>query len=349
MVPSPSVTTVLAQSSTCSNSGSPTICDFFASFAPDGLAVLAGTAIPTTLRIALIGVIAYTLNRFVRRVIRGFIHDLKEQGLAKLGALRARGPLARTGPIDLQRATMRTETVGGVLRSISTVLIYTIAFVLVVGQLGIQIGPLIAGAGIVGIALGFGAQSLVKDFLSGIFILLEDQYGVGDVVDLGEGSTPVAGVVESVTLRVTRLRDVMGTVWYIPNGEIRAVGNKSHQWARSLIDIGVAYDTDVDEASAVIKGVADGLWKEPPWSERILEEPEVWGVEDFGPSEVVIRLVVKTDPGRQFEVNRELRARIKKAFDEEGIEIPFPQRTVWMRSDNGEGAPDARSQRSTSR
>lgn len=324
------------------------MCEFFASFAPDRVAVPAGTVIPAALSIILICVIAYILNRLVRRVIRGFIQDLKEQGLAKLGALRARGPLASTGPIDLARATMRTETVGGVLRSVSTVLIFSIAFILVVGQLGVQIGPLIAGAGIVGVALGFGAQSLVKDFLSGMFILLEDQYGVGDVVDLGEGSTPVSGVVESVTLRVTRLRDVMGTVWYVPNGEIRAVGNKSHQWARSLIDIGVAYETDVDHASAVIKRVADGLWKEALWSERILEEPEVWGVEDFGPSEVVIRLVVKTDPGRQFEVNRELRARIKKAFDEEGIEIPFPQRTVWMRAENGEGAPSPRTQSSTS-
>lgn len=334
MTPSP-FAAVLAQTPACSHSGSPATCEFFASFAPDRVAVLAGTVIPTILHIVFICVIAYVLNRLVRRAIRRFIRDLTEQGLTKLGALRGLGPLARTEPIDLKRATMRTETIGGVLRSVSTVLIFSLAFILIVGQLGIQIGPLIAGAGIVGVALGFGAQSLVKDFLSGIFILLEDQYGVGDLIDLGEESKPVRGRVESITLRVTRLRDVDGTVWYVPNGEIRAVGNKSQDWARSIIDIGVAHETDIDQASAVIKQVADGLWQEEGWSSQILEEPEVWGVQSFTVDAVALRLAVKTQPGRQPEVSRELRTRIKKAFDEEGIEVSSPQRAVWTSNDNG--------------
>ena len=303
---------------------------------PEGVQVLAGKV----LNILLIVLGAWVTNRLVRRLIRRFIADLKEQGLQRLSALR-RGPLATTGPIDLARATMRTETVGTVLRSASTVVIWTIALVLVLDQAGLEVGPLLAGAGIAGVALGFGAQSLVKDFLSGIFILVEDQYGVGDIVDLGEGQTPVTGTVEQVTLRVTRIRDVMGTVWYVPNGEIRAVGNKSHQWARSLIDIGVAYDTDIGHAEAVIKRVADELWKEEPWASLILEEPEVWGVEDFGPSAIVIRLVVKTEPAKQFEVNRELRARIKEAFDDEGIEMPLPQTTVLHRYEGSPGSERA--------
>jgi len=343
MTPS-SFAAILAQTPACSHSGSPAICDFFASFAPDRVAVLAGTIIPTMLRIVLICVIAYVLNRLVRRMIRGFIRDFTEQGLTKLGALRTLGPLAPTGPINLTRATMRTETVGGVLRSVSTVVIFSIAFMLIVGQLGVQLGPLLAGAGIVGVALGFGAQSLVKDFLSGIFILLEDQYGVGDLIDLGEESKPIRGRVESITLRVTRLRDVYGTVWYVPNGEIRAVGNKSQEWARSIIDIGVAHETDIDHASAVIKQVADELRHEDRWSSEILEEPEVWGVQGFTTDAVALRLAVKTQPGRQPEVSQELRTRIKKAFDQKGIETSSAQRTVWMRSGNGEEAvPDSSS------
>jgi small conductance mechanosensitive channel len=319
--------------------GSQTVCRVLSDVLPsalDPIVSAASTLLPAVLRIALIIVLAFVANRLVRRLIRRFIANVKEQGLQKLGALR-RGPLATTGPIDLHRATMRTETVGTVLRSISTVMIGTIAIVLALGQIGLDVGPLVAGAGIVGVALGFGAQSLVRDFLSGIFILLEDQYGVGDIVDLGEGQNPIVGTVEGVTLRITRLRDVQGTVWYVPNGEIRSVGNKSHQWARSLIDIGVAYDTDIDHAIKVIKHVADELWRDPRWSDLILEEPEVWGVEEFGPSEILIRLVVKTEPAKQFDVNRELRARIKKAFDDEGIEIPFPQTTVWHRYPHEDG------------
>jgi small-conductance mechanosensitive channel len=338
MISTPFAFTVLAQTAVCSHSGSPAICNFLAGFAPDRIAVLAGTVVPTALRIVLICVIAYVLNRLVRRMIRGFIQDLKEQGLAKLSVFRTRGPLARTGPIDLQRATMRTETVGGLLRSIATVLIYSIAFVLVISQFGVQIAPLIAGAGVLGVALGFGAQSLVKDFLSGIFILLEDQYGVGDIVDLGEGSKPVHGSVESITLRVTRLRDVHGTVWYIPNGEIRAVGNQSQDWARAIIDISVAYKTDVDHASAVIKQVADELWKEELWSSQILEAPELWGIQNVTADAITLRLVVKIQPGSQPKISHELRTRIKKAFDEEGVETPSSQATVWMRSENGEEA-----------
>jgi small conductance mechanosensitive channel len=235
-----------------------------------------------------------------------------------------------TGAVSL-RAAARAQTLGAVLRSVASFVIWTIAFITILGELGINLGPLVAGAGLAGVALGFGAQSLVKDFLAGIFMLIEDQYGVGDVIDVGEAS----GTVEAVTLRTTRLRDVNGTVWHVPNGQILRVGNMSQQWARALLDVSVAYGADLDEAQRIIKEVADALWREDAWRGQILEEPEVWGVEDIGPDGVIIRLVVKTLPAKQWSAMRELRSRLKVALDEAGIEIPHPQRTIWVRRDAG--------------
>ena len=169
-------------------------------------------------------------------------------------------------------------------------------------------------------------QTLVKDFLSGIFMLLEDQFGVGDVVDVGEAT----GVVESVSLRTTRLRDVEGTVWFVPNGAVARVGNKSQNWARAVLDIEVAYDSDIEVASTLIKQAADEVWHEHVVDATILEEPEIWGVQTLGASGVAIRLAVVTEPGEQFAVGRLIRRRVKDALDSGGIEIPFPQRTVWM-------------------
>jgi small conductance mechanosensitive channel len=222
------------------------------------------------------------------------------------------------------------------MRSVTGFTIWAIAAVTILGELGIDLGPLVASAGIAGLAIGFGAQSLVKDFLAGIFILVEDQYGVGDIVDVGELSgTPVSGTVEGVSLRTTRLRSVNGTVWHVPNGTILRVGNMSQQWARALLDVSVAYGADIDHAQQVIKDTADALWHEADWQHAVLEEPELWGVEALGADGVTIRLVVKTRPAQQFRVMRELRIRIKRALDEAGVEMPFPQRTVWVRHEDG--------------
>lgn len=217
------------------------------------------------------------------------------------------------------------------MRSLVTFVIWVVAAFMMLGAVGINLAPLLAGAGVIGVALGFGSQSLVRDFLSGFFILIEDQYGVGDIVDM-EGRA--AGVVEAVSLRTTRLRSVDGVVWHVPNGEIRVIGNMSQHWSRSLLDVEVAYDTDIDQAKTVVKRVADKLWREDP---AILEEPEMWGVEELAASGVVLRLVVKTTPKEQWRVSRRLREEIKRAFDAEGIEIPFPQRTVWNRAESPEG------------
>jgi small conductance mechanosensitive channel len=223
-----------------------------------------------------------------------------------------------------------------VLHSIASILIWSIAGITILGELGVNLGPLIAGAGIAGVAIGFGAQSLVKDFLSGVFMLVEDQYGVGDIIDAGEAS----GTVEAVSLRTTRLRDVEGTVWHVPNGTIQRVGNKSQQWARALLDISVAYGTDIDEAQRVIKHVADGLWRAPGWEGKILDEPEVWGIEQLGPDAIVIRLVVKTLPSEQFGVSRELRRRLSEAFYQADIDLPLATRSTWVRRDPGTSRED---------
>ena len=298
-----------------------------------GWAEAADKLVATPLTILLIVLLAYVAHLIVRRAIRRLTDKIADpDAQQRMQKLKKRAPTAivDTGTVSL-RSAARAQTLALVLRSIASVLIWTIAVTMILGELGVNLGPLIAGAGIAGVALGFGAQSLVKDFLSGIFMLVEDQYGVGDIVDVGEAT----GTVEAVTLRTTRIRSVEGTVWHVPNGTIDRVGNMSQQWARALLDGEVAYGTDIDEAQQVIKAVADGVAEDPAWRGRILEPPEVWGIESMGHDAMSIRLVVKTRPGDQFPVMRELRRRLSEAFLREGIEMPFPQRSVWVRRDAG--------------
>jgi moderate conductance mechanosensitive channel len=298
-----------------------------------GWAEAADKLLATPLTILLIVLLAYLANLIVRRAIRRLTDKIADpDAQQRMQKLKKRAPTAivDTGTLSL-RSAARAQTLALVLRSIASVLIWTIAATMILGELGVNLGPLIAGAGIAGVALGFGAQSLVKDFLSGIFMLVEDQYGVGDIVDLGDAT----GTVEAVTLRTTRIRSVEGTVWHVPNGMIDRVGNMSQQWARALLDVEVAYGSDIEDAQHVIKNVADGVAQDPEWRRRILEAPEVWGIESLGPDAISIRLVVKTRPGDQFPVMRELRRRLSEAFVREGIEMPFPQRSVWVRRDAG--------------
>jgi len=279
------------------------------------------------LAIALIVVAALIVNRLARRAIRRGLRTLSSGTVKeRLGVVRRATPdaLLETGETSL-RAEQRIEALGSVLSSVASFVILVVTILMVLGELGIDLAPLLAGAGIVGIALGFGAQSLVRDFLSGIFILVEDQFGVGDIVDLDQRTS---GTVEAVSLRTTRLRSVDGTVWHVPNGDIRRVGNMSQLWSRALLDIEVAYGTDLDHAKAVIERVAGEVAAE---DKAVLEPPELWGVEQLGANGVTLRLVVKTTPSEQWRVSRLLRERIKAAFDAEGIEIPFPQQQVWVR------------------
>jgi small conductance mechanosensitive channel len=283
--------------------------------------------------ILLIVVVAWVANRLLHRAIRRFTERIANpEAQERIQRLRRHAPdaLQSHGPESL-RSAARATTLSHLLRSATTVVVWTIAGVMILGELGVALGPLIAGAGIAGVALGFGAQSLVKDFISGTFMLIEDQYGVGDIIDAGEAS----GTVEAVSLRTTRLRDVNGTVWHIPNGNILRIGNMSQQWARALLDVSLATDTDVDHAQDVIKRVADSVWNDSDWHGEILEEPEVWGVERLGPDAIVIRLVVKTKPAEQFTVMRELRRRLLEAFAAEGVELPDPGRVVWVEREAG--------------
>lgn len=297
-------------------------------------------------KVVLILVIAYVVNRIIRRAIRRMVERLvaeREQRAAeraaaevddgRFSAFRERArEKAQFLALQRERSLQRTQALGTVLRSITSMVVYGMAIIIVLAEFGVSLGPLVAGAGIVGVAVGFGAQSLVKDFLSGIFMLVEDQYGIGDVIDVGEAT----GVVEEVNLRTTQIRDVNGTVWHVPNGEIRRIGNKSQQWARTVLDIEVAYDTDLSHASAVIKAAADSLFEDQLENATVLEEPELWGIQELGASGIAIRVALKTEPGEQFATARELRRRVKDAFDAAGIEIPFPQRTIWMHHTTGE-------------
>lgn len=283
--------------------------------------------------------IAFVANHLLRRAIRRLVARLASQQDAKADPRRIAGLRAKAREkaavlqMQAERSKQRAESLGAVLRSVTSFGVYSLAVAISLGEFGVNLGPLVAGAGILGVAIGFGAQTLVRDFLSGVFMLVEDQYGVGDVVDVGDAT----GMVEAVNLRTTRLRDVHGTVWHVPNGEIRRVGNKSQQWARAVIDVGVAYGTDLERAAAVLKEVLDSVWHDALESATVLEEPEIWGIESFGDSAITIRAVLKVDPGEQWAAAREVRKRLKPAFDRAGIEFPFPQRTIWIR----DAAPDA--------
>lgn len=291
------------------------------------LAGLAEWVIDRPFRILVIIFLALILNRLARGAISSLSDRIRSTPAnPRLAQLRRLGGDDKNLDGALaDRAPARAEAIEAVLKSVVSVAIWAVALLLVLGELDINLAPLIAGAGVVGIALGFGAQSIVRDFLAGLFILIEDQYGVGDVIEVGN----IAGTVENISLRTTRVRDVEGTVWHLANGEINKVGNHSQLWSNCVIDVDVAYETDVRQAMAVLDDVADKMWKESlEGAATIIADPTVLGVQALGESAITLRIVVKTDPLSQWQVQRDLRLRIKEAFDAEGISIPFPQRTV---------------------
>lgn len=285
---------------------------------------------------ALVGLIAigfvvrWVLHRIIDRVVKRAEAGVLPDSLSRriIGG-RMGAALNLTDDPNYTRRVQRAATMGSLLKSIVTGVVVTVVALMFISELGYDIAPLIASAGILGVALGFGSQTLVKDFLSGIFMIFEDQYGVGDEVDLGEAS----GTVEAVSLRVTRLRDVNGTVWYVRNGEILRVGNMSQNWARTVLDVKVAYGEDLARVQRVLAEIAHDLWEDEDFKGRVIEEPSVWGVQELGPDAVLIRLALKTAPLEQWAVAREMRQRIKVRFDLEGFEMPFAQRVVWSRQD----------------
>ncbi|MGH3357318.1 MAG: mechanosensitive ion channel family protein [Nocardioidaceae bacterium] len=274
-------------------------------------------------------------------VIRWILHRLIDRvtGRAAVGTMpgmfqrgKTKDAKPETSKIAVERREQRARTLGSLLKSIASGVVYSVMTFMVIAELGFNIAPLIASAGILGVAIAFGAQSLVSDFVSGTFMMMEDQYGVGDEVDLGDA----IGTVEAVTLRMTRLRDINGTVWYVRNGYITRVGNSSQNWARSVLDVRVSYTEDLRQVREVLHDVARALWQDPEWGGHVLEEPEVWGVERWDPDAIVLRVVLKTAPLKQWGVAREMRELIKDRFDTLGIEIPLPQRVLHIQND---GAP----------
>jgi small conductance mechanosensitive channel len=293
--------------------------------------------VDTAVRILVILVVAWIASliarRYVARVVARLLAPDTSVAARKLSKLGDRATVV-AAPLPTEpdpRRAARIDSITGVVGSTATVVIWTIALITALGELGVNLGPLIAGAGIAGVALGFGAQSLVKDCISGLFMLLEDQYGIGDVVDLDEAT----GVVERISLRTTVLRGVDGTVWHVPNGVVQRVGNRSQLWSVALIDVDVAYDSDLARAREVIIDTVIEVCGRDEWRDAVLEEPELLGVEALKADGITIRVTVKTSPGRQWALQRVLREEIKRAFDGAGIEIPFPQRTIWVRQDGG--------------
>lgn len=220
----------------------------------------------------------------------------------------------------------RVKTLGDILRKAALATIFILALMMILREVGIDIAPIIAGAGIVGLAIGFGAQNLVRDIISGFFIIMENQVRVGDVAVVnGTG-----GLVEEINLRTIVLRDLEGTVHVFPNGTINTLSNMTRGWSRYVIDVGVAYKENVDEVMQVLREIGEELYKDERFRPSILEPIEILGVDNFGRSEVIIKCMIKTQPLKQWDVGRELRRRIKNTFDQKGIEIPFPHISVYF-------------------
>ena len=277
-------------------------------------------------------------QRYVRRLVKRIVAPDRDATVRRLAKIGIDNPTSLIGTEPVSRRDARATSISDVVGSTITAVIWVVAFILVLGEFGFDLGPFIAGAGIAGVALGFGAQSLVKDCIAGLFMLVEDQYGIGDIVDLGEA----IGEVEQVTLRTTVLRSLDGTVWHVPNGEVQRVGNKSQLWSIALVDIDVAYDSDIAAAKNLMLSTATEVCASKQWSPDVLDEPIVLGVESLGADGITLRMIVKTSPGSQWALQRELREALKASYDNAGIEIPFPQRTVWVRSnatDPGQPAP----------
>lgn len=264
----------------------------------------------TLIRIVLILVGAVVLRFVLLAVVKRTIREV-------IAGAKLKADKTPQSPLLSARVVQRANTLGSVLSNLITWTVVVGTAAAVLSELGVAVGAIVAGAGIVGAALGFGAQSLVRDLISGMFIVFEDQFGVGDSVDLGQAS----GVVEAVGLRVTQVRDVHGVLWYVRNGEVVRVGNHSQGWARVVLDVALTYDTKVDKARAAILKAAESLVKDPSFGKQIIDRPEVFGLEVLSGEQIVIRLVQQVGPADSDAVARELRTRIKSELDSAKIRL----------------------------
>lgn len=261
-------------------------------------------------KIALIVVLAYLGTRLTRLLATGLGRALDDEGSVR-------------GQVRKQHR----ETVIRILNRLSATVIVVVAALTILAEIGINVAPLLAGAGVAGVAVGLGTQSLVKDILAGLFILLEDQFGIGDLVTLAG----VTGTVEEMSLRRTSVRDYNGTLYTIPNSESKVVANASKDWARVIVDVGVAYETDLGHAMTVLARVGENLASAPEFQADVLEPPQVLGVMALADSSITLRVVVKVKAGAQWALSRELRKQIKERFEREGIEMSYPQQTIHLK------------------
>ena len=281
-----------------------------------------GLAIRIALIVVGIFLLRWLLLVMIRRIVTTVTQGVKKrEGAADTKALDA-SPLARA------RIVQRARTIGLVLSNLLTAGLTISALIAILSELGIAIGALAAGAGILGAALGFGAQSLVKDFIAGLFIVVEDQFGVGDFVDLGTAT----GVVESIRLRVTQVRDTEGTVWYVRNGEILRVGNQSQGWSRIILDLPLAYNSDLEKAKKVLEAAALKLTETPAMKSGLIGKPEIWGIQALAGEEVVFRMVQQVRPSKKEVLTRALRAEVKTALDKAGIKLSLPDQKSRAKS-----------------
>jgi moderate conductance mechanosensitive channel len=293
-------------------------------------------------------VVRFLIHRTIEKLIKHTLADDDEpdvtapettNGFSLLRPLRNRIPSALVVPSE--RRAQRAKALGSVLRSFSSFTIFTVSLMLILGEIGVALGPLLASAGVAGLAIGFGAQNLVKDFIAGLFMLLEDQYGVGDVVDVGD----VTGTVEAVGLRITTLRDAHGVLWYVRNGEINRVGNKSQGWALVIVDVPVGF-VSVDQATQVLREAAAALADDPDLRDDIIGDPEVLGVEQITADGATVRTTVKTASAAQWRIGRELRHRLTDALERAGIAAQLKAGRLYIRpgyepsgSETGQSGP----------
>jgi small-conductance mechanosensitive channel len=261
--------------------------------------------------LTIIGIIVAVL--LINRFIKIGIAKVVEKAVTNKG-----------GELSKEAEEKREATLTRILSGTARILVWIFAIMMILSEIGVNIGPLIAGAGVIGLAVGFGGQYLVKDIVTGLFIIIENQYRVGDAVEIAG----LSGTVEDISLRDTVLRDLDGVVHYIPHGEITTVSNKSHGFSRVNVDIGIGYGADINKAAEIINEVGNKLAEDEQWKHEVVEAPYFLRVQELGDSAVVLKIIGDTRPSRQFAVAGEIRKRVKEAFDKEGIEIPFPQMVV---------------------
>ncbi|WP_188037399.1 mechanosensitive ion channel family protein [Actinotalea sp. JY-7885] len=295
------------------------------------------SAVAVLIGLVLLALSRWLITRTVRSVVTGGA-KMRSGARRLLMSTRVTAGMAESSALMVARRVQRAETMGSVLRSSAAFLVAIAVLTAVANINHWDLGPVLASAGVAGVALGFGAQTLVKDFISGLFMLVEDQYGVGDVVDLGEAS----GTVEAVGLRVTQVRDMNGTLWYVRNGEVLRVGNMTQGWSRAVVEVRVDPGEDVERVEGLLREAAGTLVTDETLGPLLLDEPEVTSFEDLTGESVMLRVVVRTAPSKQWQIQRELRARLRETLGREGVALALPRREVLVERERAAGPDKAK-------